>query len=362
MPRILIDADIHFGVPNRLQDTLWALRVEREYARRHGIDTIITLADMFHSRESLDIDVMCAAWDFLKESKERYGQRRITFPGNHDMFLKHSWAINTLKPFSGLLTVIDTVKILQLNGVRFWVLPFIHFESAYMRVLAEIHKQWQPGDVLLTHIGTFSAIKNVCFLLKDWSAVSFHASPFEQVYTGHFHITQQVGTNTWYPGSLIPFKADEGDCQHGFFVYDLDTRTHEFVDIWEKGAEYFPEEQPPPNYLTIPEEMVAEVTPSMARNNILRVAASREYTSTEQADVEARFQALGCRAVRWMNVGGDADPVRTRAAISASGDMFDEWLKIDAANTDDLDHGLLLGLHAEVAREADELYDYSEDD
>lgn len=363
MSKILIDADIHLGVPGRLQDILWALRVESEYAHRHGIDTILSLGDTFNDRKALDIDVLCAAHDFFAAASRR-GQRRITFPGNHDMFLKHSWNINSLKVFQDVLTIIDTVKIIKIDGVRFWVLPFIHFENAYMRVLKKIEAQAQDGDVLLTHIGTMGAIKNVCFLLKDWSVVSFHDSKFDQVYTGHFHVHQQVGRNVWYPGSLIPFKFDEGDSEHGFLVYDLETRTHEFINIWEAGALYLPDEPPPPNYLTIAEEMLADVTPTLAAANIIRVAVGRDYAPQERLDIEDRLTALGARSVRWLNIAAEAEFERVRHQVNITGnaDLFDAWLALDEHNLKGLDTQLLQQLHADVAKEADELYAYDEQD
>lgn len=364
MSKILIVADVHLGVPNRLEDIFWSLRVTSEYAYRHGIDKIVCLGDMFHDRTALGIDVLCAAHDFFTHSKQKRGQQWITFPGNHDMYLKHSWSVNSLKVFEHLITIIDDVKILKLNDNRFWILPFIHFEGAYMRVLKKIEEQYKPGDVLLTHIGTTGAIKNVCFLLKEWGIVNFDTSKFNQVYTGHFHTMQQVGRNVWYPGSLIPFKFDEGDSQHGFFTYDLDKREHEFIDIWELGAQYFPEETPPPNYLTVPEELVGEMGVKIAKDNILRIACSKEYTRNQQREIEQSLLTLGARGVRWLNIAGEEEYEKARKTISAgeSQDPFESWLAFDKNNRDGLDDKLLRQLHAGIADEADQLYSYDAED
>lgn len=343
-----------------MRDILWAKRVKREYAHRHGIDLTIGLGDLFHDRTALSIDALCACHDFYKESKEKYNQREIWFPGNHDMFLKHSWAVNSLKPFEGLLDIIDTVKVLEIEGVRFWVLPFIHFEAAYMRVLSRIEEQHQPGDVLLTHIGTLGAVKNVCFLLKEWSRVSFDSSPFDQVYTGHFHTPQQVGRNTWYPGSPIPFKADEGDCDHGFIVYDLEKRTHEFVNIWEKGREYFPDEAPPPNYLTVPDTEINNLPDELVRHNILRIAINRDYTPNEADEATRYLMGRGAKAVRWINIAGEEEARQIRADLDEGErqDMFEMWLAADGQSVRELglDLALLRGFNKSITLEADERY------
>lgn len=361
MNKILITADIHFGVPNRLQDIVWAARVMREYAHRNDINIVLVLGDLFHDRRALEIDALCAAYDFFTECKESYNQSWVTFPGNHDMYLKHSWKINSLKTFSHLLTIIDGVKILQLNDVRFWILPFIHLESAYMRVLKKIEERASPDDILLTHIGVFSTIKNVCFLLKDWSTVSFHNSSFKQIYTGHFHATQQVGHNLWYPGSPIPFKFDEGDIEHGFFVYDLDTRTHEFIDIWEYGLKYYPDETPPPNYITVPESEINNISRSIIEHNIIRIATSGDLTPNERLEAEETLSNLGAASVRWLNISAEDTyrELRNKLANHEPVDIFESWLKIDKANNANLDLDLLRKLHHDIVVQADESYTYT---
>lgn len=354
MAKIIKTADIHLGVQGRTEDIFWALRLIRTYASESGIDTIIGLGDLFHDRESLSIDIICAAHDYFLESEKKYKQRWIWFPGNHDMFLKHSWKINSLKPLSSHFTLIDTVKILEIDGVRFWVLPFIHFESAYMRVVKRIEDQYQDGDILLTHIGVIGAIKNTCFLLQDWSIVNFEQSPFTHVYTGHFHTTQQVGNNVWYPGSPIPFKFDEGDTPHGFFVFDTSTRSHEFIDIWELGRKYLPNETPPPNYLTIPYEALNDLEEEIIRNNIIRVAADRDLLPNERLEIQEHLQKNGVKTVRWLNV--KKEEKRTQKLKFDREDLFEAWLQTDVEGMKGLNLRLLRQLNKEIVKDGNERY------
>ncbi len=215
MSKIAITADIHFGVQGRTTDILWACKVLREYCKIFNISTVIILGDLYHNRSSIDIDIMCVTANFFEECAEKYDQKWIVFPGNHDMYLRHSWEVTSLVPLRKHLTVIEDVKLLTLDDKRFWILPFIQHERSYMKVLKAIEQQYEKGDILLTHIGVRGAILNTCFLLKDWSHVEFEHSKFERVYTGHFHSSQNVNEKVWYPGSLIPFKFDEGDVPHG---------------------------------------------------------------------------------------------------------------------------------------------------
>jgi DNA repair exonuclease SbcCD nuclease subunit len=237
MTKIAIIADVHLGYAGRSKDVIWALSVVRDYCRDNNIDTVIVLGDLFHDRQHLSIEILCGAYDFFKATKIEYEQEWIAFPGNHDMFLKHSWDINSIRPLGEILTIIDDVKLLMVDDKRYWILPFIYSESAYMRILERIEKQANKEDVLLTHVGVNNAIQNVCFLLQRWSMVTFVQSKFSRVYAGHFHLQQQVSNNLWYPGSLIPFKFDEGDHPHGFFVYDQDADEHVFIDVFAEDTD-----------------------------------------------------------------------------------------------------------------------------
>ena len=146
MAKIPMIADVHLGVPGRLHDIVWSLNVVEAYCARENLDLIFGLGDLFNDRRALEIDALCAGYDYFSKARQQHDQRWIWLPGNHDMFLKHSWEINSLRPLSEVITIIETVKIIKVAGIRFWVLPFIHFESAYMRVLKKIEEQHEDGQ------------------------------------------------------------------------------------------------------------------------------------------------------------------------------------------------------------------------
>ncbi len=352
MSKIVFTADIHFGVPGKLNDILFACNTIRDYCIKSKIDTIIVLGDLFHDRRSLGVDILAAACKFFESTLE-VGQQWITFPGNHDMFLRHSWDINSLIPFERLITVINNVSILQLDDKRFWVLPFIQFEKSYMKVIQKMLQKVEKGDKLLTHIGVRGATLNTCFLLKDWSHVTFDDSPFERIYTGHFHSRQQIG-NVYYPGSPIPFKFDEGDVSHGFIVYDTDTNDHKFVDIWKTAKILYPNEIPPPQFVTILSDDIDNISADHVNNNMVRVALNREYTNNEKKNISDKLKSMGSRIVRWMNVIQKEQTVQK--APSTTKDLFRSWIQNDKKTIKHLDEELLISINKEVTNEGDELY------
>lgn len=358
MAKIVFTADLHFGVPGRLQDILWAGRVIREYCKATQIDTIIVLGDLFHDRKSIEIDVLSAATNFFEECAN-LGQQWIAFPGNHDMFLRHSWNINSLSFLRKHLTIIEDIKLLTVDSARFWVVPFITYERAYMKVIHSIERQYEEGDILLTHIGVRGSILNTCFLLKDWSSVSFHNSKFKRVYTGHFHSKQQVDNNVWYPGSPIPFKFDEGDVPHGFYVYDTDTKDHKFINIWKAGEKFFPEETPPPQYYTITDEILDKVTESDIKNGMVRVALMHDHTAEEKNIIKSRLLEMGAKSVRWMD---QTQKIEAHVTIAAkpNKNLFQAWIDQDKTGLKGLDLKILQRINDEIMREGDEQYSVEE--
>jgi DNA repair exonuclease SbcCD nuclease subunit len=356
--KVAILADLHCGVPGRISDIIWAMRVAREYCKVAGIDVAFVLGDMFHDRVNLSIDVLCAVTRFFEETREVYGQKWITFPGNHDMFLRHSWQINSLAPLRKHLTVIEDVKIVTVEDKRFWILPFIQYEKSFMKVLRKLDDRYEDGDVLLTHVGVRGATLNTCFLLKDWSIVTFEYSKFRKIFTGHFHSRQSIAEQVYYPGSLIPFKFDEGDVSHGFYVYDFKEDIQKFVNIWKAGAKLIPNEKAPPQFCTFMDGTLDGKTVDDVTNNIIRVALQREYTLEEKRQIKDRLVGLGAVSVRFINLMQKLQkkPEEVLETSQPQRNLFKVWTGLDEKGVEDLDLGVLAKVHDDVVHDGDELY------
>ncbi len=357
--KICITADIHVGVPGKLKDTMWALNKIRKYCSDHGIEHIMIAGDLLHDREQIRNDDLNHLVQFLDDADKKHKLKVYAFPGNHDMYMKNSWDINHIRSVDRYLyKSYHKLSVLKLGGIRFFIIPFIHYEKDYMRVLDGISKKHQDGDVILTHIGVKSACINTCFLLKSWSVVSFEECPFDRVFTGHFHTYQQVGNNVWYPGSPIPFKFDEGDVDHGFIVFDTETREHEFVSIWSADDG----EDAPPQFLTLDDENLESYNSEVVSGNIIRVSLSKDYTHNQLSDIRQSLQKLGARDVRWMNLAAKEEKENIIKAQEASGasDLFERFVMADKDGTKDLNKKLLLKCNKDVVAEGDQLYKVTE--
>ena len=356
--KICITADVHVGVPGKLNDIMWSLNKIRTHCVQHSIEYIIVAGDLLHDRESIRSDDLNSLVTFLDETDKEYGIKVIAFPGNHDMYMKNSWDINHIRSLDRYLhKSYHKISVMNLGGVRFFIVPFMHYEKDYMKVIHTLAEKHEEGDVILTHIGVKTACINTCFLLKSWSIVSFEDTPFDRVYTGHFHTHQKVGNNVWYPGSPIPFKFDEGDVDHGFFVFDTETRTHEFVSIWagEKSNDA------PPQFLTLDDDSISSKSTAEITGNIVRVALSKEYSHNQLAEIRKSLSDLGAKDVRWMHLTAkeDKDNIEIAQNASKASNLFERFMSADKDGTKDLNPKLLLKCNKDIVSEGDKSYDES---
>ena len=347
MSKVLITADIHFGLPHKTEDILWAVKTIREYARQNQIKHIFVLGDLFHDRENLNISVLNSCFDFFRETKYEYDQDWIIFPGNHDMFLRNSWDINSLKSLSDNITLIDSISLIKLYGQNFWVVPFVHYESVYMKIIDELHQKINQDDILLTHVGVNNATLNECYLLKNWSIVEFNETKFKHVFAGHFHCHQNVG-KVWYPGSPIPYRFDEGMVPHGFIEYEIISEEIKFIPIF--GLELVGGKQPP-DYVTITDDMLSDVGDYDLSGDNVRVRLNKDYSKDEISNIRSELEKFGVSHVKFSkfkedNIELDESIKSIDFKIDSPIDLFNRWIKHD--NPKNLSVELLQKLNKEI--------------
>lgn len=347
MARIAITADVHCGVGNKLEDCLWALRSIREYAAANDIDVVTVLGDLFHDRVNLNIKVISEVAAFLDDAKYKFDQDWLIFPGNHDMFMRHTWQVNSLKPIKRLMTLIDDYGLLKIHGRRFRIIPFIQYEEVYMKVLEHVEEQTEEGDILLTHVGIKDAKYNSCFLMQHWGLVNFDNTKFSKVFAGHFHCGQQF-SNIYIPGSPIPFRFDEGMVPHGFYVLDTDTDTAEFIET--RWCAQTMEESwgiAPPDYVTVGESDIGDIDPT---NSNIRVILDGTKSRDELDDLRHHFESQGAVKVTWMKTKDKEMDIPQESATMEPDSLFEKF--VDHDNPTGLSRDLLITLNKKILEEA----------
>jgi DNA repair exonuclease SbcCD nuclease subunit len=344
MSKIIITADVHCGAKNKLDDCIWALGTIREYAKEHGIETVIVLGDLFHDRVNLNIKVISKVADFLDDTKFKYGQEWAVFPGNHDMFMRHSWGVNSLRPIRRLITLIDDVALIKIDGHKFRIIPFIQREEIYMKVLEHINERASEDEILLTHVGITGAKYNTCFLMQHWGMVNFDDTKFKRVFAGHFHCNQKVD-KVYIPGSPLPFRFDEGMVDHGFYELDLDADRVEFINI-NRGESLIGGEAPP-DYITIIDDQLADV--DVTRKNV-RVRLTETKSRDELDRIRNDLESRGAIKVTWMRVEEVETDMAGDGAVMEPSTLLEKYYDHDKPSG--LSKQLLLSLNKQVLSEA----------
>jgi len=339
--KVVITADWHFGYPGRLGDLANAFRCMIRFCIKHEIKVIILAGDLAHDRESLTHDVSNTISELFDEMNSA-GIHMIGIVGNHDMFYRHKWQINAIKPFSKQITYVDTVSNFELDGRRFWVVPFIEHEPFYMKVIKDVNKLANKDDILITHIGIASAKMNACFLIPNWNVVSFENTKFNKVFAGHFHNHQKVGSKSWYTGSPIPFRFDEGLVEHGFIIYDTISDKQVFIDLFK----LIPENIRPPDFVTATAKDIDQIIKSSSNDRI-----KIELDIDDNADeIKEQLAEAGISNVVFVKPKEENLNHPKPDGFTRSDNIFKSWLKFD--KPEHLSEDLLISLDEEIRSES----------
>lgn len=353
--RILVTADIHCGYPNRLKDNIWSMVAMSKYATKNNIEKILCLGDFFHNRDHLTLDVLNATHLFFKATKQEW----IMFPGNHDMFMKTSWKINSIRPLEKYATTYDKISSFELDGRNFVVVPFMHYEAEYMDTIRELENKYDENSILLTHIGVNNAVNNSCFLLKNWSNVNLSDIKFSLVLSGHFHNYQVIDDKICYPGSPIPFRFDEGMVPHGFLDVDTDSLSVNFIDFREIRDDC------PHDFITITDDIIEKSlntnVPILNGNHKVRVVLNKEYSQSELENIRDTVIAHGAISVSWMKLRSEECEYQIEQEDkNDTTPPFIRWL--DTQNNTKYDRDLLINLYDDISKEAEDKYIQSDEE
>ena len=343
---VLITADIHCGYGNRISDCVWALKTIDSYGYKNNIQHVICLGDLFHNRSYITIDLLNIIYAFFKVAKCHW----ILFPGNHDMFMKTSWKINSVKLLEKYTTVYNDISQFELGNRQFCIVPFMHYEEQYINAVNELELRCDNDAILLTHIGINNAVNNSCFLSKYWSSINFDNTKFKLILSGHFHNYQSINNKIYYAGSPIPFRFDEGMVPHGFLILNTDTFGVKFVNIRSISNDC------PPDFVTIIDTDDFAKKKNIISSNKIRVVMTREYSKLELDELKNKLMQIGARSVSLMRHASEEPTIKQTEPVNKES-IFTQWL--ETQDISKYDKKLLIELYSVVAEEAEDLYNRS---
>ena len=249
-------------------------------------DSVIYLAgDIVHSKNDMSPELIQMVADFFKSCADIAPTILIT--GNHDTNLNNDSRLDALSPIVTTLNHPNLhywkdTGVYEFNGVKFSVFSVYGTPNDWI-LSTDIDA---PYKIALHHGAVNSAITDLNHEIQNEFVGPKMFEGFDLALLGDIHKRQFLNSEKTiaYAGSLIQQNHGE-DLEHGFMVWDLKTKSAQFIEIKNTIA-----------YATI--EMIDGkiITPrdyidSLPKNLNLRI----KYNTTNYKDVTKAIQLLKTR-------------------------------------------------------------------
>jgi DNA repair exonuclease SbcCD nuclease subunit len=228
MGKICVIGDLHFGI--KMADERY-LEYQMEewdkfingHCRVNDVNQIIILGDFFDNRNYLSVKMI----DMVKKHVLSYDIDFVLVVGNHDTLYRNTNAVTS----PGLIfsnhdniKVIDTVKEMYVDDVKCLMLPWMNKEnySASLLSIKNTAADFCFAHLELTDFEMTSGIK----CKNGLNAGLF--KKFKAVFTGHFHLTQDMG-NIHYIGSF--YQTTWADCGNQKRIYFIEPGFADVVPV-----------------------------------------------------------------------------------------------------------------------------------
>jgi DNA repair exonuclease SbcCD nuclease subunit len=243
MSKSLIFTDLHLhshkGSADRLQDCLKVLDWVFQTAAEKGCKYIFFLGDLFHERAKIDVLNYLRTFEvFMKHMIEDAADREVyLLVGNHDMYHRERWDINSIKPLSAIpgVHIVQSPTSMSIGGRTIDWLPYTENPISE---LAKFKKQ-TAGDILLAHLAVNGAMTNTFYGVKSDVIVEYDNEmvlvdpglfdDWKMTLMGHYHGAQKLNNKVEYVGSPLQLSFGEAFQQKHVIVLDLETMEKEYV-------------------------------------------------------------------------------------------------------------------------------------
>ena len=243
MSKALIFSDLHIhdhkDRVERLKDCLDVLEWVFKVAEEKEVEYIFFLGDLFHDRSKIDIKTYMHTFEcFMKHMDGDASDRQMfLLVGNHDMYHKDRWDINSVKPLSAIprVSIIQNPTTMTFGGRKIQWLP--HAENPIQEL--EDLKKSGPGDILFAHMAVDKALTNTFYGVRsdviveyDSEMVPVDAKVFEDwgmTMLGHYHGWQKLSEKAEYVGSPLQLSYGEAFQQKHCILLDLETMEKEYI-------------------------------------------------------------------------------------------------------------------------------------
>ena len=230
--KTLIFTDIHFGIrdnqQSRLKICINVIKNIIQFIEKNNVTNCIFLGDYFHVRSQISVDTINIAYKCMKSLANRCNVYMII--GNHDIFLKNSVDINSIKIFSDInnVTVVDQPTEISINKNNSLLLPWLSdvskFKSQMQYDMLFGHFDISTDFLIKQYIEQNSKEKNNKKNTDDSIGDFIDLARIDgTVFSGHIHTRRQFRTknrNFIFVGS--PYQQNLGEIGNtcGFYIID----------------------------------------------------------------------------------------------------------------------------------------------
>ncbi len=245
MAKALLFSDLHLhnhkDRVDRLQNCIDVLNWVFDEAAKNDCDYILFLGDLFHERAKIDVRNYLKTFEVFMNHMIRDAADRDMYllVGNHDMYHKERWDVNSVKPLSAIprVHIVETPQQIVLDGLKIDWMP--HTDNPVKELAALKQTNGGAGDILLAHLSVHGALLNLCYGTKsdviveyDNDMVTVDASVFDDwkmTYLGHYHGAQMVSDKVEYVGSPLELTFGEAFQEKHLIVLDLQTLEKKYI-------------------------------------------------------------------------------------------------------------------------------------
>jgi DNA repair exonuclease SbcCD nuclease subunit len=229
--RVWMITDTHFGVRSNSREWMDIIEeffdkqfiplLQREY--RPG-DILVHCGDTFDSRQSINLYVMNKAMNIMEQLANIMPVYSIV--GNHDIFMKYSNDVNSMKIFKHLenFTVYEQPHVLvsRETGKRLFFLPWVEDHEELTKIVRD---PANSADVMFCHADVSGISFNRYVKTEEGTDIEAF-SGYHRVYSGHIHYAQKH-RNVRMLGT--PYELTRSDMGNTKAVWRLDLETDEEV-------------------------------------------------------------------------------------------------------------------------------------
>jgi len=245
MSKALIWSDLHIHAhkdrADRLQNCIDVLNWIFEEASKNDCKYIFFLGDLFHERAKIDVKNYLKTFEVFMNHmiKDSANKDVYLLVGNHDMYHKERWDINSIKPLSAIpkVHIIDCPQQIIIDDIKIDWMP--HTENPIKELIDLKKKNKGAGHVLFGHMSVNGALLNTCFGTKSDVVVEYdndmipvdvvQFEDWNHVFLGHYHGAQKLNEKVEYVGSPLQLTFGEAFQEKHIIVLDLETFEKKYI-------------------------------------------------------------------------------------------------------------------------------------